>query len=72
LTCADGKSPVVPKGYGTVRILANNAEGYVPIKCYHTPDIPRNFTLSPNSFKSLLGEHCDGCTLENNNKKKTF
>jgi len=28
LTCADGKSPIVPEGYGTARIPANNAEGY--------------------------------------------
>jgi len=56
------------------RIPANNAEGYVPIKCYHTPerpDIP-NFILSPNSFKSLLGKNYDGYTLECNNDKKTF
>jgi len=45
LICADGKSPIVPEGYGTARIPANNAEGYVPIKCYYTPDIP-NFILS--------------------------
>jgi len=71
LTCADGKSPIVPEGYGTARIPVNNAEGYAPIKCYYTPDIP-NFTLSPNSFKPLLGKHYDGYTLECNNGKKTF
>jgi len=59
LICADGKSPIVPEGYGTARIPANNAEGYVPIKCYYTPDIP-NFILSPNSFKPLLGKHYNG------------
>ena len=32
LICADGKIPIVPEGYGTARILANNAEGYVPIE----------------------------------------
>jgi len=57
LICADGKSPIVPEGYGTARIPANNAEGYVPIKCYCTPDI-LNFILSPNSFKPLLGIGC--------------
>jgi len=71
LICADGKSSVVPKGYGTTRIPANNAEGHVPITCYYTPDIP-NFILSPNSFKSLLGKHYNGYTLESNNDKKTF
>jgi len=71
LTCADGKSPILPEGYGTARIPANNAEGYVPIKCYYTPDIP-NFMLSPNSFKPLLGKHYNGYTLECNDDKKTF
>jgi len=71
LTCADGKSPIVPEGYDTARIPANNAEGYVPKKCYYTPDIP-NFILSPNSFKLLLGKHHNGCTLECNDDKKTF
>jgi len=71
LTCADGKSPVVPEGYGTVRIPADNAEGYVPIKCCYTPDIPK-FILSPNSFKSLLSKQCDGYTLECDDDKKTF
>jgi len=32
LTCAAGKSPIVPEGCGTARIPANNAEGYVPVK----------------------------------------
>jgi len=63
LTRADGKSHIVPEGYGTARIPANNAEGYVPIKCYYTPDIP-NFMLSPNSFKPLLGKRYKGYTLE--------
>jgi len=63
LTCADGKSPIVPEGHGAARIPANNAEGCVPIKCYCTPDIP-NFTLSPNLFKPLLGKHYNGHTLE--------
>jgi len=71
LTCVDGKSPIVPKGYGTARIPASNAEGSVPIKCCYTPDIP-NFILSPNSFKSLLGKQHNGYTLENNDDKKTF
>jgi len=71
LICADGKSPIIPEGYGTARILANNAEGYVPIKCYYTPDIP-NFILSPNSFKPLLGKYYNGYTLECNDDKKTF
>jgi len=71
LICADGKSPIVPEGYGTVRIPADNAEGYVPIKCYYTPDIP-NFILSPNSFKALLGKHYNGYKLECNDDKKTF
>jgi len=71
LTCADGKSPIVPEGYSTVRILADNAEGHVPIKCYYTPDIP-NFILSPNSFKSLLGKQYNGYTLECDDDKKTF
>ena len=69
--CADGKSPIAPEGYGTVRIRADNAEGYVPIKCYYTPDIP-NFILSPNSFKSLLGKQHNGHTLECDDDKKTF
>jgi len=69
--CADGESPIVPKGCGTVRISAANPEGYVPIKCYYTPDIP-NFILSPNSFKSLLGKQYNGHTLECNDDKKTF
>jgi len=55
LMCADGKNPIVPEVYGMARIPANNAEGYVLIKCYYTPDIP-NFILSPYSFKSLLGK----------------
>jgi len=71
LISADGKSPIVPEGYGTARIPANNTEGYVPIKCYCTPDIP-NFMLSPNSFKPLLGKHYNGYTLECNDDKKTF
>jgi len=71
LMCADGKSPVVPEGCGAAGIPANDAEGHVPIKCCHTPDIP-NFMLSPNLFKPLLGKHCNGCTLECNNEKKTF
>jgi len=71
LTCVDGKSAITPEGYGTARIPANNAEGYVPIKCYCTPDIP-NFTLSPNSFKPLLSKHYNGYTLECNDDKKTF
>jgi len=71
LMCADGKNPIVPEGYGTARIPANNAEGYVPIKCYDTPDIP-NFILSPNSFKPLLGKHYDGYTLNCDDGKKTF
>jgi len=70
LICADGKSPIISEGYRTARIPANNAEGYVPIKCYYTPDIP-NFILSPNLFKPLspnlfkpsLGKHYDGYTL---------
>jgi len=71
LICADGKSPIVPEGYSTARIPANNAEGYVPIKCYYTQDIP-NFILSPNSFKPLLGKHYNGYALECNDDKKTF
>jgi len=71
LMCPDGKSPIVREGHGTVRIPADNAEGHVPIKCCYTPDIP-NFTLSPNSFKSLLGKQCNGCTLECDDNKKTF
>mgnify|MGYP007080233602 CR=1 FL=1 len=71
LICADGKNHIVPEEYGTARILANNVEGYVPIKCYYTPDIP-NFLLSPNSFKPLLGKHYNGYTLECNDDKKTF
>jgi len=71
LICADGKIAIVPEGYGTARILANNAEGYVLIKCYYTLDIP-NFILSPNSFKPLLGKHYNGYTLECNDDKKTF
>jgi len=31
LMCANGKSPIVPEGHGTVRILADNAEGCLPI-----------------------------------------
>jgi len=69
--CADGKRPVVPEGCGAARIPENNAEGHVPTKCCHAPDIP-NFTLSPNSFKPLLGKHCDGCTLNCDDGKKTF
>jgi len=71
LTCADGKSPIVPEGCGAARIPANNAEGCVPIKCYYTPDIP-NFILSPNLFKPLLGKHCNGHALECNDDKKMF
>jgi len=71
LICADGKSPIIPEGYGAARIPANNAEGHVPIKCYCTPDIP-NFILSPNSFKPLLGKHYNGYTLECNDDKKTL
>jgi len=71
LICAEGKNPIVPEGCGTARIPANNAEGYVPIKCYYTPDIP-NFILSPNSFKPLLGKHYNGYALECNDDKKTF
>jgi len=54
-----------------VRIPADNAEGYVPIKCYYTPDIP-NFILLPNSFKALLGKHYNGYKLECDDDKKTF
>jgi len=54
-----------------VRIPVDNAEGYVPIKCYYTPDSP-NFILSPNSFKSLLGKQHNGYTLECDDDKKTF
>jgi len=61
----------VPEGYGTVRIPADNAEGYVRIKCHCTPDIP-NFILLPNSFKSLLGKHYNGHKLECDDDKKTF
>jgi len=71
LICADGKSYIVPEGYGTARIPENNTEGYVPIKCYYAPDIP-NFMLSPNSFKPLLGKHYNGYTLECDDDKKTF
>jgi len=71
LMCVDRKSPDVPEGYGTVRIPADNAEGYVPIKCYYTPDIP-NFILSPNSFKSLLSKQHNGYALECDDDKKTF
>jgi len=71
LTCADGKTPVVPEGCGAARIPANNAEGCVPTKCHCTPDIP-NFILSPNSFKPLLGEHHNGHAPECNDEKKTF
>jgi len=72
LMCTDGKSPIVPEGHGTVRILADNAEGYVPIKCYcYAPDIP-NYILSPNSFKSSLGKQHNGYTLECDDDKKTF
>jgi len=63
LICADGKSHMVPEGCGTTRISGNNDEGHVPIKCHYTPDIP-NFTLSPDSFKPLLGKHYNGYTLE--------
>ena len=56
LICADGKCPIIPIGSGTVRIPADNADGYVPIKCFCPPEIP-NFILSPNSFKSLLGKN---------------
>jgi len=66
-----GRDPVVPEGYGAVRIPANNSEGYVPIKCCYTPDIP-NFILSPNSFKPLLGKHYNGYTLECDDDKKMF
>jgi len=52
-------------------IPANNAEGYVPIKCYYTPDIP-NFILSPILFKSLLSKHYNGYALECIYDKKTF
>ena len=69
--CTDRKSPIMPEGYGTVRILADNAEGHVPIKCCYTPDIP-NFILSPNSFRSLLGKQHNGYTLECDDDKKTF
>jgi len=71
LICADGKSPIIPEGYGAAMIPANNAEGCVPIKCYYTPDIP-NFMLSPNSFKPLLGKHYNGYAVECNDDKKTF
>jgi len=71
LMCVDGKNPIAPEGYGAVRIPANDAEGYVPIKCCYTPDIP-NFMLSLNSFKSLLGEHYNGYALECDDDKKTF
>jgi len=71
LTCADGKTPIVPEGHGAARIPANDAEGCVPTKCCCTPDIP-NFILSPNSFKPLLGKHHNGHTLECVNDKKTF
>jgi len=53
LTCADGKSPVVPEGCGAARIPANDAEGHVPTKCCCTRDIP-NFMLSP-SEKAIQG-----------------
>jgi len=69
--CADGKCPIVPEGYGTVRIPTDNAEGYVPIKCYYTPDIP-NFILSPNSFRSLLSKQYNGYTLERDDNKEAF
>ena len=71
MTCADGKTPVVPEGCGAVRIPANDAEGCVLTKCYCTSDIP-NFILSPNLFRPLLGKHCNGCTLECDDDKKTF
>ena len=69
--CADGKSPIIPEGYGTARIPADNAEGHVLIKCCYTTDIP-NFIVSPNSFRSLLGKQHNGYTLECDDDKKTF
>ena len=71
LICADGRTPVVPTGYGTVRIPAENNTGYVPIRCYYTPEIP-NFIISPRSFESLLGSNCGGYTLQCNNEDKSF
>jgi len=71
LTCGDRKSSIMPEGYGTARIPANNAEGYVPVMCYHTPDIP-NSIVSPNSFKPLFGKNYHGYALECNEDKKIF
>jgi len=69
--CTDGKSPVMSEGCVAAGIPANNAEGHVPTKCCCTPDIP-NFTLSPNSFKPLLGKHHNRHASECNDDKKTF
>jgi len=71
LVCADGKTPVIPTGYGTVRIPAENEAGYVPILCYYTPEIP-NFIVAPKSFEVLLGKNYSGYQVETNSEESTF
>ena len=71
LVCADGKAPVIPTGFGVARIPAENEAGYVPIKCYYTPEIP-NFIVGPKSFEALLGQDCRGYQIDTNNDEGTF
>ena len=71
LLCADGKKPIVPTGYGIVRIPAENKAGYVPLPCYYTPEL-LNFIVSPKSFEPLLGKNHNGYTIDCRKEDDSF
>jgi hypothetical protein len=49
LVSADGNR-YTPLGYGILRIPAPTHQGYIPILCYHCPEI-RSIIVSPRSFE---------------------
>ena len=45
--------PATPVGYGILRVPSDNKNGYLPVLCFHTPEVP-HLLLSPESFMQLL------------------
>ncbi len=63
LVPADGKE-FVTIGYGILRVPAPNQQGFRPVLCFHTPQIPSTI-LCPKSLEDLLiaKQHNDGTSL---------
>jgi hypothetical protein len=68
---ADGLS-YTPIGYGTLRLPAPTSLGYIPVFCYHAPEL-KSTIVSPRSIEKVVPkQHFSGTTLHTFEKSGHF